>query len=447
MNKFFLYIKQVALLATGNKLRFILIFIGTLVGVYIYATGNLILDSIYYGQTKEFRDMPDNSFFVLTEENTKELSEKIMTVNDEIPMLERISSSGHVIYEDEFDDTYLIVYARVHGISRLQNNILLYNQNYGINMSAVNIVRGRGITVTEIMNNELVCMIDEYTEDLLFGNESAVGKYVYFNRYNGGVQAVVEGGEFTDSSQIDEIAFEVVGVMEDSFYTRKDKESVDKYSAGKSQKYVFVNIVCPYDYYKIVGESNENYINIGYMWEFGSKNEMQSNKEKVEASMEVIRKYYNLSDIVDKEYKYTMAEYELNKYQVAINVATVLLFIIMGVSCMSIIFFAMKERVSEIGIKKAFGATVTDIVFQFWLENLLIILASVVVAVLLGFTTVMMCEDFIKNNLFTDFEMHITGKNIFMPIILGMLQGMIFTLIPCIRYSVINVTKALKLEK
>lgn len=440
MNKILLYIKQVVLLATGNKLRFVLIFIGTLVGVYIYATGNLVLDSVYYGQTKEFRCMPENSFFVLTEENTRELAQNIVLASTNIPMIERISSSGFVIYEKDYNDTYLIVYARVHGISQPQDNILVYNEKYGTNMSSVRIVSGRRMTATEIKNNELVCMIDENTEKMLFGDKSGIGQYIYFNKYNGGIEAV--GGESHEA-----VAYEIVGIMEDSFYTEKEIEQEQQYISGKEQQYSFVNIICPYDYYKNIGEDESNFINIGYIWEYESKSEMLEDKENVETQINIIGKYFNVSDVVDKEYKYEQAKDELEKYEIAVNVATILLFIIMGVSCMSIIFFAMKERVNEIGIKKAFGATIPDIIFQFWLENLLIILASVIAAIILSFATVMLCEGFIKEILFMDFEVHITGKNIFMPLLLGLLQGMVFTIIPCIRYSIISVTKALKMDK
>jgi len=114
---------------------------------------------------------------------------------------------------------------------------------------------------------------------------------------------------------------------------------------------------------------------------------------------------------------------------------------------MSIIFFAMKERVYEIGVKKAFGASVIDIVFQFWLENLLIIVISVIVAVFGAVFTVVLCEKYIVENIYRYFEVYISKKNIILPILFGVAQGVFFTSIPCIRYSMLSVVRALKLEK
>lgn len=440
MNKKCIYMKQVLLLATGNKLRFILILIGTLVGVYIYATGNLALDSVYYAQTKEFRCMPDNSFFVLAKDDIENVTEKIMSVSEERPMVERISSAGHVIYENGDNDIHLIVYARLHGVSDFADNVLLYSEKYGINMSPVDIVSGRSITSSEIKNNELVCVIDQTTEKKLFGDQSGVGKYIYFNKYNGGMHVVNEQNK-------EPAAYEVVGIMADSFYTKKEVELEQQFNSGKDQHFSYVNIICPYDYYKNIGEDVESIVNIGYMWEYSSKDEMLEHKNILQSKITNMKRFYEISDIIDKEYKYKYAKEELDQYQFAIDIATILLFIIMGVSCMSIIFFAMKERVSEIGIKKAFGASMLDIMFQFWLENLFIILISVVSAIMLGFGTLMLSEEYIKANFYSDFEVHITIKNVIMPLLLGLMQGMIFTIIPCVRYSIINVTKALKLDK
>lgn len=77
MNKIAMYIKQVFLLAVGNKLRFVLTFIGMFVGLLIFTLGNLVLESYYYGRLKEIREFPEQAAFVLLESQEENMSEKL----------------------------------------------------------------------------------------------------------------------------------------------------------------------------------------------------------------------------------------------------------------------------------------------------------------------------------------------------------------------------------
>ena len=439
MNKIKLYLKQIFALATGSKLRLVLTFLGTLIGVYIFSVGNLALESVYHSQLEEVKAMPDNAFYALTDDASKNLTESVLAIDTKMPIVERVSATSHVIYEDYEDDIQLIVYATMHGVSQMGNSFLERSTGYGINMSCCNIIEGRGLSSKEIMNNERVCIIDEHTKELIFGDEAVVGNYIYFNKYNGGIY-------YDGYEELEEVAYQVVGVIENTFYTKKNIGGASKVN-NMGQQYEYVNIICPYKYYENINEPENIYEKIGYLWECDSKQETSVAKELVSEHIEVLMNTTDIANVIDKEFEYTQIQYELNKYDVAIKLITVVLFLIMGISCMSIIFFSMKERVNEIGIKKAFGATASDIIFQFILENLLIILASVMVASVLSLITVKMCEGYIQENFYRYFTMYIIKEGIIFPMGLGIAQGLLFTLIPCIRYSAIHVTKALKLEK
>ncbi len=441
MIKVLLYFKQIMLLLTGNKLRFILTFIGTFIGIFIFSAGNIVMDSYYYSRTKEVRVMSDSSFFVITNEDRGDIMEKLYFLHSVNPVIERISATDYAIYEKNLEgDGRLIVYARMHGVSEMSDNVLINSQEYGINMAEIKIVNGRVLTKSEIVSNEQVCVIDEYTEKILFGEGKGIGNYIYFNMYNGGVSALEEKNS-------DIVSYEVVGIMENTYYTKDEFYGEEKYNGNKNpQKFAFVNIICPYDYYKNINEQYNNYVNIGFLWNCRNRDEKEKLINESKNTFMLLGNQYEISEIVDNEYKYEILREKLQPVKIGINVGTLVLLTISGISCMSIIFFTMKERINEIGIKKAFGASCMDIVFQFWLENIIIFLLSVTAAVICSIFVVSLGTEYIKLNFLDDYELHITIKNILLPASLGILQGIFFTIIPSIRYSVINVTKALRLE-
>ena len=113
---------------------------------------------------------------------------------------------------------------------------------------------------------------------------------------------------------------------------------------------------------------------------------------------------------------------------------------------MGIVFFSVKERIPEIGIKKSLGAGRADILFQFVFEMMLI---SVIVSFFAAFCAFMCCkflEGFISEKLFILFTVRVGLADFLSPILLGVLETMVSSLIPGIYASSIKVTEALKFE-
>ena len=153
-----------------------------------------------------------------------------------------------------------------------------------------------------------------------------------------------------------------------------------------------------------------------------------------------------ISNIIDKENLKIALEQELEPIRYAINIVTAVLMIISGVSYMSILFFSLKERISEIGIRKAFGASSLDIVFQFFLENMIITILAVVSAVLISILIGAGTSEFMQNNLLRDYELDVSLEIIMKPILFGLIQCIVFTVIPSVRFSLMKVANALRQE-
>lgn len=443
MNKIVMYIKQVFLLAIGNKLRFVLTFIGMFVGLLIFTLGNLILESYYYGRLKEIREFPELAAFALMETEEQNMSEKLK-YEEMYPSSVRISGSPYVIYENyDRDNNGKIVYANVTGVSD-NSNVTLIDTDKGVKATSVNIIEGRNISLGEIKNNDMVCVIDEYTAKLLFGNDTAIGRKIGFNEYNGGI--VVAGEEKKGNISA---SYEIVGIMKNTYYSGKRNFTQSTGYVGEKEtvcEYIYVNIICPYEYYKNIGEGEEQIKNIGYLWNCKTKEERKELVSYLSTTIDMLRYEMEISNIYDKDKLEDSLEEELEPVRYAINIVTIVLMVISGIAYMSILCFSLKERMSEIGIRKAFGASSSDIVFQFFMENMIItIFASVVavtVSILIGIST----TDFMKINFLNDYELNISWEIIMKPIIFGVIQCFIFTVIPSIRFSIMTVANALRQE-
>ncbi|MDE6208304.1 MAG: ABC transporter permease [Lachnospiraceae bacterium] len=443
MSKIRLYIKQIFLLAIGNKLRFCLTFIGMFTGLLIFSLGNLVLESYYYGRLKEIRETPENAAFVLTEGVGNNMSEKLHSDNI-YPEIIRISNCSYTIYEKyDADGNSKIVYAYINGVTKAEGATLI-DSGTGIKMVPVNVIYGRNLSDSEINNNDKVCLIDEYTANLLFGESDVIGREICFNQYTGGV--VVMGGEEQEI-----VSYEVVGVIEDTYYSKGRCVTQNmgyNYSIGKESvyEYIYVNIICPYEYYKNIDEREEQIRNIGYLWECDTKDKKNELIAKEKSVIDRLRYEMEISNIIDKENLKIALEQELEPIRYAINIVTAVLMIISGVAYMSILFFSLKERISEIGIRKAFGASSLDIVFQFFLENMIITILAVVSAVLISILIGAGTSEFMQNNLLRDYELDVSLEIIMKPILFGLIQCIVFTVIPSVRFSLMKVANALRQE-
>lgn len=445
MNKIAMYIKQVFLLAVGNKLRFVLTFIGMFVGLLIFTLGNLVLESYYYGRLKEIREFPEQAAFVLLESQEENMSEKLRD-GKIYPEAIRIPVSSYVIYEHyDKDNNGRIVYANITGVTNA-SDLTLIDTVDGIKPVPVKIKSGRNLSYEEIKSNEKVCIIDEYTANILFGDDTAIGRKIQFNEYTGGIVAVGE-----EENKAEPVSYEIVGVMENTYYSEKRNIKQDtgyEYSNGKDtiDEHIYVNIICPYEYYKNLGEDEGHIKNIGYLWNCKNKEEREELVSKLTPVVDRLRYETKISSIYDIEQLENSLKVELEPVRYAINIVTLVLMIISGIAYMSILCFSLKERISEIGIRKAFGASSSDIVFQFFMENLFITIVATLSAVVVSIIVGSLTTSFMKGNFLDDYELNVTWEIIMKPVIFGVIQCFIFTVIPSIRFSVMRVANALRQE-
>lgn len=448
MKKIILYIKTAYAAAVGSKLRFFLTWIGFAVGVFLVAAGAIILESYYTATTKEIRIMPDDTFFVSGSDISDSDVSFLLSAYSKQPCIQLDGAATSTLtYFKLTDERSVNVSGTFYGLSAQTDTVAYFDYDYGYRLVELKLAEGRLISKEDIVSNSKVAVIDEFTAELVFGKKSGVvGKRIIMNNNSSyfGIESHADGETPTEP-----VYFEIIGVIKNNYYVEKGhRDFLDILEKPKGQKEIEVNstVYVPFNFQEHLGNKTTfQDATCYFLYTSSDKAEFESMKSAVD-SFVTQKKNTTISTAIDKELLYEEAIQEIRPIRIGIYVAGAVLILISGLFCMSIMFFSMKERITEIGIRKAYGASALDIFVQFLIENLIITLFSVITAIVLAILIAMKTENYIINNLFLDYEVMITSINILLPILVGVIQCVVFTLIPCIRYSALNVTSALKSE-
>lgn len=447
MKKTLLYFRNIFYAATGSKLRFILTWIGFTVGVFLIAAGAIILESYYTAKTKEIRLLPDGTFYVLGYNSSDAEVSKLLSAASVRPCMQLDAGGSGVITSFHLDDERtVIVTAKLMGLSAPTDVVAYFDYTYGSRLASLDIVEGRMLTNEEIKSNARSVVIDEFTAELVFGTASAaVGKRIAMNNNATVDYEIVEEGAEPEPL----IYYTVVGVVKNNYYVESDKRdfiSALKKRNGQRELNVSSTVYVPFGYEENFGRKTSFADSSCYFLYTSDDADIYQSMKATIGSLAASGRSSSISSVIDKELLYEEAVREIRPIRIGIYVAGAVLILIAGLFCMSILFFSMKERVTEVGVRKAYGASVLDIVVQFLLENILITIFSILTAVAAAILISMKTESYIIGNFLFDYEVIITELNIILPVLIGFLQCIVFTIIPCVRYSALNVTSALKFE-
>ncbi len=116
-----------------------------------------------------------------------------------------------------------------------------------------------------------------------------------------------------------------------------------------------------------------------------------------------------------------------------------------GIGIMNIMLAAVIERIREIGLRKAVGATKKQIVWQFLIETLIIAFLGAIIGLLLGIFLSFLVS-IIINKLGYDWNFVITNISLIISIFFTLAIGVIFGLYPAQKASKLNPIESLRYE-
>jgi len=110
-----------------------------------------------------------------------------------------------------------------------------------------------------------------------------------------------------------------------------------------------------------------------------------------EAIRELMRKNHSITDPVKDDFTVTTQEEAMDMFNTIFGGITILLvgiaaisLVVGGVGIMNIMYVVVTERTSEIGLKKALGATNSDILREFLIESVLVTVLGGIIGIIFG---------------------------------------------------------------
>ena len=430
IKKLYLYFKLTATTCFKNHIRMGLTIIGISIGLVVYMLGNAAINGYIEQLFKTADAFADNSYLITGYDTEIDWFEaKIKnTVNhhkSEFKALETYSVLPYYKYrEHQIINTVHIIGTEKEALSF---PIPYFSESGKIyNITGV-LIAGRDFSKEDIENKKNVCLIEKSTAFLLFQSENAIGKKMHLESNKGYVD------------------LEVIGIIEDNYHTQTRNFYFNKYTSEHN-----IN--------KIRTESNV-YIPISLVNEIAKDNSIDSQRivilkndvnsaESMDIAIEdAISESARLSKAVNVKSKQMLIEeiYETKKeFDIIKNLVSIFLFTVSGFSILTVFLFAIKERVYEIGVRRAVGASSFSILSQFIIEGILL---SGIAAFISIATTIFISNYitfYIRDINYIDFTLILKKELIIGTLALSLLQGITFSFFPAVLASRINPTEAIR---
>jgi len=277
-------------------------------------------------------------------------------------------------------------------------------------------LEGKAFTKQQIDNAEKVAVISEDMKDEYFGDASSVvGKYI----------------------EADNVKYRVTGVVK---------------NVPVTSYMTFSDIYLPYTV------SKGDYKNKGYGGDYSgillapSKGDVQKMHNEYEQMVQKLPMENKMYDkIYSHAYPYIAAYVNTgNENQsgvtLALTVIGVFVFLFMLLPTLNLVninITRIMERSSEIGVRKAFGASSRTLVYQFIVENIILTLLGGIIGLVLSVVVIYFIN---SAHLIANLELSVNFMVLFIGLLICLVFGLFSGVYPAWRMSKLNVVTALKAQ-
>jgi putative ABC transport system permease protein len=298
--------------------------------------------------------------------------------------------------------------ARV-GVNILNPTISGVNIVYSEMRNIIPEAGGRFINILDLQDRRRVAVIGDKVKEFLFGDQDAIGKTVF----------------------VGQVPFLVIGVMQ-------KKTQPSSYNS-RDQDRIFIPIST---FTSVYGTTHLSDI----IYQIKDPRLGEQTEQEVRAALSKRYKF----DPTDKDavwiWDTTMFD-RLSFYMfLGINIFLGLIgsftLGVAGLGVANIMFIVVQERIKEIGVKRAVGATKTNILVQFFTETFFIVFTGSAIGFLISYGIITLLSMIpIKEYVGTpELSFEVVGITIFILIVVGLLSG----LMPARRASNIDVVECLR---
>lgn len=445
--KLLMYFRHVVLMSTVNKVRLVLTAIGIFIAVFLFSVGLIITDSYYTGNIKVISDMQEHTLVITSNKSPEDVKNDLSEISSLVPIEFSVLSERQSILSSPIgNDQYINVMAIVQGVSNNTSLGSVISEDGLFLPSESKLVKGRLISDYDNQSKANVVVIDEFTEMLLFPNSDGIGEYIEIGVGVNGTSIAVDNQSDDQAIEIEEIKkLQIIGVVKDSSLTETRELALKRQlERSRSDIYVETSIFCPIstmsDMFKDIPDKRY------YVYFVAESNTYLQLVSSVKSLIDISLRKNEYFSLVTKETLLDQVENEMYYTRSMINIITLVLCIISGISIMSTTFFSVKERIPEIGIRKAFGASRIDILFQFVFEMIIIAFWVSIFAVCISFLVCKFAENYLTSKLYMSFSISVSTKQLILPVLVGIIEAIVCSIFPSLYASQIKVTESLKFE-
>lgn len=329
------------------------------------------------------------------------------------------------------------VYGNAVFVDENMNLSMTRTDRYESSRYSSKLLKGRLINQEDIAQEKRVMVISEALAVVLFDKEDPIGKEVKFwVTSEDGLESVYE-------------RFEIVGEIASSKADKEKIKDMKKLLSGdetlnEAEAQIFeFNFYAPYSI-KLLNKTVEETQNMTLVFTDTEKNYRDITSSIRDCSRTEID--MDIDWITNADTMYSQNAEAIKNTQNIMLFAVLLIFIISGVSITNTMLFSVKERINEIGIRKAIGAFNSDIVGQFIFEGFVYGVLSSIIGIFISVAIASHAFLLLNGTLFTVDKLVISKEAIILSMAAAVLVGVLASIIPAIYSSKIKVADALRFE-
>ncbi len=362
------YYKSIAI----NSFRLWLTIIGITTGVILLVVSTVILESYenaYYDEFKLFTNE-----YVYVSNNNGFSQEDMLVFNNELDN-ELITYSTNEFYSE---NKYQLNIKSSGISSNYINNSLIDKIDYSVNNAPViynpKLIIGKTWDIEDYQNKNKIVVINLSLAKLLFNDKNPIGESIVLN----------------------DTKFEIIGVLDNSPSQLREIETYNNISANNNLSQSEIEKYFP---------SLNVYMPITTFIEFINPN-AKINRCLIKSTEEVnsikivsnFQDYYknelllestNTIRIFNKDLIDQVIEENFSSIKIVIICVTIFFILLATIIIANTLFYSIKEKITEIGIRKAMGATKSDIMLQVTFEGIFYMVLSIIFALCISFIIIL----------------------------------------------------------
>jgi putative ABC transport system permease protein len=415
---FFESLKMAISSLISNKMRALLTMLGIIVGI----SSVIAIVSLGEGGKTEilgqFEQIGASSFFVHVRSNQAQsndyLTQKdLEAIRTRVPSVRMATATLQTVARAETDMSQSRIF-----LTAIDENYLFF--------SPIDIVHGRSFSDIEYQDDRPVVIIDRTGAQKLFGRENAVGEKLVIEKDNHLMRATVIGVSESATSQYSGLADQFgddseFGSMPNFVYA--PFPAVTRILAADHElSSVLVMATSP-------DGVDEAAAAVVRLLELRHGNEGRS-----------VYRTQNLASILDQ------INTVVNVMTIFISAVAAISLLVGGIGVMNIMLVSVTERTREIGIRKAVGASTTDIMMQFMTESIILTMVGGILGILAGLGLAEGIAWFVKTMNIASISPVLSLQSIVIAVIFSSAVGLFFGIYPARKAARMDPIDALRYE-